>query len=42
MARYQINKQVEVSIHATNVFDRRYRYSSTTNAPTMASHGGWR
>ena len=26
MARYQINKQAEVSINATNVFDRQYRY----------------
>jgi outer membrane receptor for ferric coprogen and ferric-rhodotorulic acid len=31
MARYQINKQAEVNINATNVFERRYRYHGTTN-----------
>ena len=36
MARYQINKQAEVSINATNVFDRRYRYP---NLPNMTRYG---
>jgi outer membrane receptor for ferric coprogen and ferric-rhodotorulic acid len=31
MARYQINKQAEISINATNVFDRRYRYPNLEN-----------
>jgi outer membrane receptor for ferric coprogen and ferric-rhodotorulic acid len=32
MARYQINKQTEVSFNATNVFDRKYRYPNLTNS----------
>jgi outer membrane receptor for ferric coprogen and ferric-rhodotorulic acid len=31
MARYQINKQAEVSFNATNVFDRRYRSPNLHN-----------
>ena len=40
MARYQINKQAEVSVNATNVLDRRYRYP---NVPHMTRYGEpWR
>jgi outer membrane receptor for ferric coprogen and ferric-rhodotorulic acid len=31
MARYQINKQAEISFNATNVFDRRYRSPNLYN-----------
>jgi outer membrane receptor for ferric coprogen and ferric-rhodotorulic acid len=32
MARYQIGKQAEITVNATNVFDRRYRYPNVTTA----------
>jgi outer membrane receptor for ferric coprogen and ferric-rhodotorulic acid len=31
VARYQIGKQAEISLHATNVFDRKYRYPNLKN-----------
>jgi outer membrane receptor for ferric coprogen and ferric-rhodotorulic acid len=32
MAKYQINKQAEISLVANNVFDRRYRYPNNVGA----------